>query len=32
MVYSFDDPGAGSTRKTQYFEMFANRGIYHDGW
>jgi arylsulfatase len=21
-----------STRKTQYFEMIANRGIYHDGW
>src|SRR5262249_36489899 len=23
---------APSTRTTQYFEMFANRGIYHDGW
>src|SRR6185295_18713225 len=21
-----------STRKTQYFEMIANRGIYQDGW
>jgi arylsulfatase len=23
---------APSTRTTQYFEMFANRAIYHDGW
>ena len=32
MVYSFDDAKAPSTRTTQYFEMFANRAIYHDGW
>ena len=32
MVYSFDDPKAPSTRRTQYFEMFANRAIYNDGW
>jgi len=32
MVYSFDDPKAGETHTTQYFEMFGNRGIYHDGW
>ena len=32
MVYSFDDPKAASTRRTQYFEMFANRAIYNDGW
>lgn len=32
MVYSFDDPSAASTHKTQYFEIFGNRGIYHDGW
>jgi arylsulfatase A-like enzyme len=34
MVYTFDkaDADAPSTRKTQYFEMIANRGIYHDGW
>ena len=32
MVYSFDDAKAPSTRRTQYFEMFANRAIYHDGW
>ncbi len=23
---------APSTRKTQYFEMFCNRGIYNEGW
>jgi hypothetical protein len=23
---------ASVKRETQYFEMFANRGIYHDGW
>jgi arylsulfatase len=32
MVYSFDDAKAPSTHRTQYFEMFANRAIYHDGW
>lgn len=32
MAYSFDDPSAASRRQTQYFEMFGNRGIYHDGW
>jgi arylsulfatase len=32
MVYTFDDPTAPSTRRTQYFEMFGMRGIYHDGW
>ena len=32
MAYSFDDPKAGETHTTQYFEMFGNRGIYHDGW
>ena len=34
MVYTFDKTNATapSTRKTQYFEMIANRGIYHDGW
>lgn len=30
--YSFDNPEAADTRTTQYFEMFGNRGIYHDGW
>jgi arylsulfatase len=34
MVYTFDKTNANapSKRDTQYFEMFANRGIYHDGW
>jgi arylsulfatase len=32
MVYTFDQAGAESTRKTQYFEIMGNRGIYHDGW
>jgi arylsulfatase len=32
MLYSFDDGGAAGTRRTQYFEMFGNRAIYHDGW
>ncbi|HUL19159.1 MAG TPA: arylsulfatase [Steroidobacteraceae bacterium] len=34
MVYTFDKANANapSRRTTQYFEMFANRGIYHDGW
>jgi arylsulfatase len=34
MVYTFDKANANapSKRDTQYFEMFANRGIYHDSW
>jgi arylsulfatase A-like enzyme len=32
MRYAFDDPGAIERRTTQYFEMFCNRGIYHEGW
>ena len=32
MAYSFDDPDAADRHTTQYFEMFGNRGIYHDGW
>ncbi len=32
MAYSFDDAGAEERRTTQYFEMFCNRGIYHEGW
>ncbi len=32
MLYSFDHPDARSRRTTQYFEMFTNRAIYHDGW
>ena len=34
MAYTFDKANANapSTRTTQYFEMFGNRAIYHDGW
>ena len=32
MLYSFDKPDAKSTHTTQYFEIFGNRAIYHDGW
>jgi hypothetical protein len=32
MRYSFDDADAADRRTTQYFEMFCNRGIYHEGW
>src|SRR5208283_3928037 len=34
MAYTFDQANANapSRRTTQYFEMFANRAIYHDGW
>ena len=28
----FADGGAPEQRTTQYFEMFCNRGIYHEGW
>jgi arylsulfatase len=34
MAYTWDkaNTDATSARPTQYFEMFANRAIYHDGW
>ena len=32
MAYSFDEPAAPERHETQYFEMFVNRGIYHQGW
>ena len=32
MAYSFDDTNAADRHTTQYFEMFVNRGIYHQGW
>lgn len=32
MAYSFDDKAADERHKTQYFEIFGNRAIYHDGW
>jgi arylsulfatase A-like enzyme len=32
MLYSFNDAAAPERHDLQYFEMFANRGIYHRGW
>jgi arylsulfatase len=32
MVYSFDSADAPGRRHSQYFEMFINRALYHDGW
>jgi arylsulfatase A-like enzyme len=32
MQYAFDDATAAERHTVQYFEMFCNRGIYHEGW
>src|SRR5262249_3910920 len=32
MMYSFGDAKAKEHRYTQYFEMFGNRAVYHEGW
>jgi len=32
MAYTFDDAAAKDRHLTQYFEIFGNRAIYHDGW
>jgi arylsulfatase A-like enzyme len=34
MAYTFDSANAkaDSKRSTQYFEMFGNRALYHEGW
>lgn len=32
MAYTFADAKAPTRHTTQYFEMSANRAIYHDGW
>jgi hypothetical protein len=32
MLHSFNDVEAPERHDLQYFEMFANRGIYHKGW
>jgi arylsulfatase A-like enzyme len=34
MAYTWDKANASTPthHKTQYFEMFGNRGIYHEGW
>ena len=32
LLYTFNDAKAPERHTTQYFEMFGNRAIYHDGW
>jgi arylsulfatase len=32
MAYTFAEAAAPDRHTTQYFEMFCNRGIYHQGW
>jgi hypothetical protein len=31
-AFTFHDAGIPSKRRTQYFELGCNRGLYHDGW
>jgi len=31
-AFAFNDAAAADRHTTQYFEMFGNRGIYHNGW
>jgi arylsulfatase A-like enzyme len=32
LLYTFADAKAADRHMTQYFEMFGNRAVYHDGW
>jgi hypothetical protein len=32
MAYAFNDADAKERHTTQYFEMFGNRGLFHEGW
>ncbi len=32
MLYSFNEAKAADRHLTQYFEIFGNRAIYHEGW
>ena len=32
MAYTLSDAAAVGRRKTQFFDIMASRGIYHDGW
>ena len=32
MIYACADAEAAERHTTQYFEMFCNRGLYHEGW
>jgi arylsulfatase len=32
LAHTFTDPDAPTPQRTQYFEMFGNRGVWADGW
>jgi arylsulfatase A-like enzyme len=32
MAYTFNEPDTPERHDLQYFEMFGNRGVYHQGW
>jgi len=32
LIYTFDNAKATERHRTQYFELFGNRSIYHEGW
>ncbi len=32
MRYSFDDAGAPSARRTQFYSMLGSRAVWHEGW
>ncbi|HVN41763.1 MAG TPA: sulfatase/phosphatase domain-containing protein, partial [Steroidobacteraceae bacterium] len=32
LLYTFDDAKAATHHRTQYFQLYGNRAIYHDGW
>jgi arylsulfatase len=32
LLYAFNDAEAAERHDLQYFEMFGNRGVYHQGW
>ncbi|MGB0115095.1 MAG: arylsulfatase, partial [Ilumatobacteraceae bacterium] len=32
MLYTFNQPAEPERHDLQYFEMFGNRGVYHQGW
>ncbi|MCC6175611.1 MAG: sulfatase-like hydrolase/transferase [Chloroflexi bacterium] len=32
LAYTFEDPATPTRKRTQYYEMLGDRGIWHDGW
>ena len=32
MAYSFDDPEVETQKEVQYFDIYASRGVYQEGW